>query len=114
MANISSDLAKARSSAGLTQVQMARKLGLTQARLSQIEHGQNARLDTLQSYARALGLELLLVPQQQLSHVRAILNRDAPASTDEDRPSRFPTLAELIPADAKQQHAHPRGTNESS
>jgi len=95
MANICADLASARKKAGLTQEQMAQKLGLTQARLSQIEHGQNLRLDTLESYARALGLELLLVPQRELRRVRSILNSTEPAFAGEERPSRFPSLADL-------------------
>lgn len=102
MANISGELGEARLRAGLTQNEIARKLGLTQARLSQIEHGQNARIDTLQSYARALGLELVLVPQRQLSRLRSMLDRESPATADEDRPTRFPSLAQLIPREAKE------------
>jgi len=90
-------------------------LGLTQARLSQIEHGKNARIDTLQSYARALGLELLLVPQRQLSLVRSMLDRrDGPAAIDEDPPSRFPSLAELISNDANEQRIRLRPVKKST
>ncbi len=108
MSNIARELARARTGAGLTQTAAARKLGVTQARLSQIEHGHNTRLDTLQSYARVLGLELLLVPQNQLRRVRAMLNDSVRDSAEEDRPSRFPSLADLIPPDADEKHRRSR------
>jgi transcriptional regulator with XRE-family HTH domain len=113
MANINGELAEARLRAGFTQVEIARKLGLTQARLSQIEHGQNARIDTLQSYARALGLELVLVPQRELSRLRSMLDRDGQTAADEERPTRFPSLAELVPRDAKEQRDRTRRIRES-
>lgn len=99
MRNIGRELASARTRAGLTQADLARRLGVTQARLSQIENGTNARIDTLQSYARALGLELLLVPQQQLRRVQSMLRGDESTVRDEERSSRFPTLADLVPQD---------------
>ena len=95
MTNIGSELANARQKVGMTQAQMAAKLGLTQSRLSQIEHGRTTRLDTIESYARALGLELLLVPQREVRRLRSILDGAEPASTDEQRPSLFPSLADL-------------------
>jgi DNA-binding XRE family transcriptional regulator len=55
------ELAEMRKSAGLTQAEVARVLGISQARVSQIEHGQVDSLDTLRAYAEALGGEVSIV-----------------------------------------------------
>ena len=55
------ELAEMRKSAGLTQVEVAAMLGVSQARISQIEHGQVDSLDTLRAYAEALGGEVSIV-----------------------------------------------------
>ena len=52
------ELAELRKSAGLTQADVATVLGVSQARISQIEHGQIDSLDTLRAYATALGAEV--------------------------------------------------------
>ena len=54
-------LAEARKMRGLTQTQMARRMGVSQTRVSQIERGEVAELRTLASYVTALGGELKLV-----------------------------------------------------
>jgi transcriptional regulator with XRE-family HTH domain len=92
--HIGRQLAEARSRAGLTQAGLAEKLGVQQSRVSRIEHETNPRLDTVQSYARALGLEVVLVPRKQLGRVRAMLSSQA-APEDDDH-SRFPSLADLV------------------
>ncbi|GAB3802693.1 helix-turn-helix domain-containing protein [Micromonospora zhanjiangensis] len=55
------ELAEMRKSAGLTQAEVAVALGVSQARISQIEHGQVDSLDTLRAYAEALGAEVSIV-----------------------------------------------------
>lgn len=55
------ELAEMRKSAGLTQAEVATILGVSQARISQIEHGQVDSLDTLRAYAEALGAEVSIV-----------------------------------------------------
>jgi transcriptional regulator with XRE-family HTH domain len=50
-----------RKSAGLTQAEVAAILGVSQARISQIEHDQVDSLDTLRAYAEALGGEASIV-----------------------------------------------------
>ncbi|MEA2663138.1 MAG: hypothetical protein QOI11_82 [Candidatus Eremiobacteraeota bacterium] len=94
MDHIGRQLAEARDRAGLTQSELALKLGVQQSRVSRIEHEANPRLDTVQSYARALGLEVALVPRKQLGRVRAMLS-DQAAPEGDDR-SRFPSLADLV------------------
>lgn len=53
-------LYEARKSAGLTQKELAKKLGVSQVRISKIEHGHsnNITFDTLDKYARACGKRL--------------------------------------------------------
>jgi transcriptional regulator with XRE-family HTH domain len=48
-------LAAVRKAAQLTQVEMAQKLGVSQARVSQIEQTQDMLLSTLNSYLEAIG-----------------------------------------------------------
>jgi len=53
-------LAALRRDLGLTQAQVARRLRITQSDVSKLERRENARLSTLQAYARALGGRLLV------------------------------------------------------
>jgi DNA-binding XRE family transcriptional regulator len=48
-------LAEIRKKSGMTQVQLAKATGLSQARVSQIEKGESISLDTLRSYVTGLG-----------------------------------------------------------
>ncbi len=48
-------LAEMRKSAGLSQAQLAQTLGVTQARISKIEHGEISGIDVIRAYVTALG-----------------------------------------------------------
>jgi DNA-binding XRE family transcriptional regulator len=48
-------LAEIRKQLGITQVQLAKASGLSQARISQIEHGEVVSLDVLRTYVAGLG-----------------------------------------------------------
>ena len=54
-------LADLRKQAGLTQAQLAAATGLTQARISQIEHGNDVSLDTLRAYVTGLGGQVEII-----------------------------------------------------
>lgn len=54
-------LADMRKRLGLSQKLVAERMGVSQARVSQIEHGQIGGLDTLRSYVVALGGRLDVV-----------------------------------------------------
>ncbi|HEV2161416.1 MAG TPA: helix-turn-helix transcriptional regulator [Stellaceae bacterium] len=57
-------LLRARSKAGLTQVQLAKRMGTTQSVVARIESGRNPpNLRTLDKYARAVGrrIEIKLI-----------------------------------------------------
>ncbi|MEV7780333.1 XRE family transcriptional regulator [Kitasatospora sp. NPDC088351] len=58
------ELAELRRKAGLTQREVAGLLGVSQARVSQIEHGQVDSLDNLRAYAAAIGGEVEVTVRQ--------------------------------------------------
>ncbi len=52
-------LRQAREKAGLTQEQVANRLGTKKSAISRIEnHAEDVRLSTLRAYAKAVGVEL--------------------------------------------------------
>ncbi|MFJ8474144.1 helix-turn-helix domain-containing protein [Kitasatospora sp. NPDC094011] len=58
------ELAELRKAAGLTQKHVAELMGVSQARVSQIEHGQVDSLDNLRAYAAAIGGEVEVAVRQ--------------------------------------------------
>jgi mRNA degradation ribonuclease J1/J2 len=48
-------------------------MGVRQSVVSRLEHSRNARLDTILSYAQALGLELVVVPRSLVPRLRGLL-----------------------------------------
>jgi DNA-binding XRE family transcriptional regulator len=53
-------LAALRQTRDLTQTEIAMRMGVSQARVSQIEHGENLELETIIAYVAALGGRLSL------------------------------------------------------
>ena len=69
---------------GLTQDEAASRAGTTQAHYSKIELGKrDVRLGTLQDIARALSLEVMLVPAELVPTVNAMIGQEA---APEERP----------------------------
>ncbi|MFC4118362.1 helix-turn-helix domain-containing protein [Nonomuraea zeae] len=54
-------LAEIRQAAGVTQAELAHTLGVSQARISKIEHGEVSGIDVVREYIAALGGHLDLV-----------------------------------------------------
>jgi DNA-binding XRE family transcriptional regulator len=54
-------LAEMRKAAGITQAELAEVLGVSQARISKIEHGEVSGIDIVRTYVSALGGTLDLV-----------------------------------------------------
>jgi DNA-binding XRE family transcriptional regulator len=54
-------LAEIRKTAGVTQAELADALGVSQARISKIEHGEVSGIDVVRAYVAALGGHLDLV-----------------------------------------------------
>ena len=74
----------ARQAARLTQEQVAALAGITRPRYREIEAGSAAaRATTLINIARALGLEMMLVPQSLVPAVNALLR----PNDDDDLPA---------------------------
>lgn len=65
-------LAKLRQKLGLTQVEVARRMGISQSDLSKLERRRDVRLSTLNAYAEALGgrVRLLFAAGTELAEVR--------------------------------------------
>jgi transcriptional regulator with XRE-family HTH domain len=65
----------------LTQHQLAGKLGLRQRQISDLERSTtDPRLSTIQNVARALDLEVMLVPRQLITAVQGLLRGGAPGA----------------------------------
>jgi transcriptional regulator with XRE-family HTH domain len=74
----------AREKAGLTQEETADRAGLSRPRYRDIEKGAAAaRATTLVNIARALGMEVMLIPQAMVPGVQAMLR----PAVDDDRPA---------------------------
>lgn len=77
-------LYNARKQKGLTQEQVAERAGISRPSYRDIENGgAAARATTLINVARALGMELMLIPQAMVTGVNALLR----PSDDDDTPA---------------------------
>lgn len=77
---LSNVLREARVVKGLSQKEVAARLGLHQRQISDLERSKvDTRLSTLQNVARALDLELVLIPRRLISTVEG-LQHSEPAS----------------------------------
>lgn len=75
---------KARLAAGLSQEEIAQRANISRPRYRDIETGvAAARATTLVNIARALGMEMMLIPQAMVPAVQSMLQ---PAA-DDDRPA---------------------------
>lgn len=61
--SIVQDVENTRKAASLTQDELAQRAGVSRMTVSRIEAGMDPRLSTLQELARAMGMELMLVPR---------------------------------------------------
>lgn len=79
--HIARTLKEARENKGLSQRALSKKAGMPQSHISKIESGAvDLRLSSLMELARALDLELALVPRKAVPAVRSIV-RSSAAST---------------------------------
>ncbi|WP_225184880.1 helix-turn-helix transcriptional regulator [Bradyrhizobium sp. NBAIM01] len=76
---------KARMAAGLSQEQIALRANISRPRYRDIETGAAAaRATTLVNVARALGMEMMLIPQAMVPAIKSMLQ---PVTDDDDRPA---------------------------
>src|SRR5688572_24633273 len=68
---------KSREAQGLSQQLLASKVGIPQSHISKIERGSvNLKLTSFLEIARALGLEVMLVPRQNVTAIKAIVESE--------------------------------------
>jgi len=80
-------LKKRRTALGLKQHDMMLRVGMSRQQYQQLESKGNPRLSTLELVAKGLKGELLLIPQEKLDDVKAILeNETKPNSNLNDKP----------------------------
>jgi transcriptional regulator with XRE-family HTH domain len=82
-------LARSRREHRVGQSELARRLGMSAANLSRIEHGSDFRVSTLLDIARELKLEPILVPKLNVPMVRAILRASEHADDEPIERGRF-------------------------
>jgi transcriptional regulator with XRE-family HTH domain len=88
--NIARTLKEARERKGLSQRALSKQAGVPQGQISRIENGAvDLRLSSLIELARALDLELTLVPRKSVSAVKSIVRSSEPKA------AAAPTLKEL-------------------
>jgi transcriptional regulator with XRE-family HTH domain len=74
----------------LSQHDLASRAKLTQAQLSRLERGADIRLSTLLEIARALELDLRLIPRELISSVDYLIShRNRSETTEQELPPRF-------------------------
>jgi HTH-type transcriptional regulator / antitoxin HipB len=87
-------LSEARKSKSWSQKELADRLAMRQSEISDIEAGKrNLRLSTLLDVARAVGLEVVLVPRQLLPAVSYVLQSPV-APNQEDQQSAYESWKE--------------------
>ena len=69
-------LRRIRGERDITQADLAKRLGMSAANISRIEHGADFRVSTLLDLARDLRYEPLLVPKPFVPAVRALIDPD--------------------------------------
>ena len=62
-----------RKALGLRQQDMLMRIGMPRQQYQRLEANGNPRLDTLELVAKGLGLQVMLVPEDQVSDVEALL-----------------------------------------
>ena len=72
---LSSELEKRRRALGLNQSDMLMKIGMSQQQYQRVEAGHDIRVSTLSRVLEGMGLELLLVPREQVRHLENMLRQ---------------------------------------
>lgn len=96
IAEISKTLKAAREAKGLSQRALAKMAGMPQSHISKIENtGVDLRISSLTQIARALDLELTLVPRKTVPAVRSIIRSAEPVSSRKTAASLAKELGRL-------------------
>ncbi|MCU7816505.1 MAG: helix-turn-helix domain-containing protein [Candidatus Thiodiazotropha sp. (ex Lucinoma kastoroae)] len=76
MKSLLEQLKKRRLALGMKQKDMMLRVGVSRQQYQRLESRGNPRLDTLELVAKGLNSELMLIPIEKLSTVKAILEND--------------------------------------
>ena len=82
MNSLLDQIKKRRIALALKQHDMMLRVGISRQQYQRLESKGNPRLDTLGLIAKGLNSELLLIPQEKLNAVLAVLADDTKASTE--------------------------------
>ncbi len=74
MSKILDQIKLRRKELGLTQAEMMLRIGMSRQQYQRLESKGNPRLDNLELLAKGLKMELMLIPQEQLLAVKALLD----------------------------------------
>lgn len=88
MNSLLEQIKKRRLALSLKQHDMMLRVGMSRQQYQRLESKGNPRLDTLELVAKGLKSELLLIPQEKLNAVMAVLADDSTASTGPGQPAR--------------------------
>ena len=83
MNSILKQLKKRRNDLGLKQGDLMLRVGVSRQQYQRLESKGNPRLNTLELIAKGLKSELVLIPQEKLAAVQAILASDSRAKTED-------------------------------
>ena len=73
---LADELREMRSALGLTQRELARRIGRPPPRVSELESGEgDPRISTVIAVASALGMELMVVPAARVRELRRLIGR---------------------------------------
>lgn len=79
MSPLLQQLKQRRLALGLKQNDMMLRVGISRQQYQRLESRGNPRLDTLELIAKGLNSELMLIPKEKLSAVRAVLKSESAA-----------------------------------
>lgn len=84
MASLLQQIKTRRQALAFKQSDMYLRIGLSRQNYQRLEAKGNPRLDTLELIAKGLNSELMLIPNEKLSAVLAILNSEFETSIDDE------------------------------
>lgn len=93
--NIVQILEQARKTQGLTQEDLAKRAGTSRITVGRVEAGFDPKLSTIYEMARAMGLELTLVPKALAAEVQAFLRSGGRTLGQPQGASAPPSVVEL-------------------
>jgi transcriptional regulator with XRE-family HTH domain len=107
--SIVEDLERARKAAKLTQAELAERAGMNRMTVGRIEAGLDPRLSTLQELARAMGLELMLVPTALRAEIEGFVRSGGRVLAQPPGVGAPRSVVDLLPVNVAPQHRSPSG-----